>query len=201
MQWLNQRRRQLSHQEVFKHQKHLKRCTSSQLMHFKGAGFAACNPHIQPIHTQKMVELRDEWHSNRCTFRNTRRCKVRSKIRWFTEICNSHYLSHFAAFFIDAWAKRSVVNSCVKIKGLPTSNGLSRHTNGFVKKRRANHAQLKVLEEELRSSLLQSNVSTKARYWATDNQPRRRLAYKSAQVERDQEPGVHLNQKEPATTR
>ena len=28
------------------------------------------------------------------------------------KICNSHYLSHFAAFFIDARAKRSVVESC-----------------------------------------------------------------------------------------
>src|SRR5690349_17096259 len=26
--------------------------------------------------------------------------------------CNSHYLSHFAAFFIDARAKRSIVKSC-----------------------------------------------------------------------------------------
>jgi hypothetical protein len=33
------------------------------------------------------------------------------------KICNSHYLSHFAAFFIDARAKRSVVESCI---GLPT---------------------------------------------------------------------------------
>jgi len=37
--------------------------------------------------------------------------KVRSKIRWFTEFCNSHYVSHFAAFFIDARAKRSVAKS------------------------------------------------------------------------------------------
>jgi hypothetical protein len=37
---------------------------------------------------------------------------VRSKIRWFTGICNSHYVSHFAAFFIDARAKRSVVAGC-----------------------------------------------------------------------------------------
>ena len=29
------------------------------------------------------------------------------------EFCNSHYLSHFAAFFIDARAKRSVVESFV----------------------------------------------------------------------------------------
>jgi hypothetical protein len=28
------------------------------------------------------------------------------------EICNSHYVSHFAAFFIDAGAKRSVVAGC-----------------------------------------------------------------------------------------
>src|SRR6201999_3778304 len=32
------------------------------------------------------------------------------------KICNSHYLSHFAAFFIDARAKRSVVESCYKVK-------------------------------------------------------------------------------------
>ena len=29
------------------------------------------------------------------------------------KICNSHYLSQFAAFFIDARAKRSVVESCI----------------------------------------------------------------------------------------
>ena len=32
----------------------------------------------------------------------SRKCKLRSKIWWFTEFCNSHYLSHFAAFFIVA---------------------------------------------------------------------------------------------------
>ena len=30
--------------------------------------------------------------------------------------CNSHYLSHFAAFFIDARTKRSVVESFILIK-------------------------------------------------------------------------------------
>ena len=53
-----------------------------------------------------------EWHSNRHAPQNTKERKMRSKIRWFTEFCNSHYLSHFAAFFIDARAKRSVVESC-----------------------------------------------------------------------------------------
>ena len=38
---------------------------------------------------------------------------MRSKIRWFTEFCNSHYVSHFAAFFIVARAKISVVESCL----------------------------------------------------------------------------------------
>ena len=28
-------------------------------------------------------------------------------------ICNSHYLSHFAAFFIDAWTKRSIAESFI----------------------------------------------------------------------------------------
>lgn len=34
------------------------------------------------------------------------------------EFCNSHYVSHFAAFFIDARAKRSVAESYIKF---PTS--------------------------------------------------------------------------------
>ena len=38
---------------------------------------------------------------------------MRSKIRWFTEFCNSHYVSHFAAFFIVARAKLSVVEGCL----------------------------------------------------------------------------------------
>jgi hypothetical protein len=36
---------------------------------------------------------------------------LRSKVRWFTELCNSHYVSHFAAFFIDTRAERSTVES------------------------------------------------------------------------------------------
>ena len=37
---------------------------------------------------------------------------LRSKIWWFTEFCNSHYVSHFAAFFIVAGTKISVAKSC-----------------------------------------------------------------------------------------
>ena len=32
-------------------------------------------------------------------------------------ICNSHYVSHFAAFFIDTGAKISVVESCLWFEG------------------------------------------------------------------------------------
>ena len=42
----------------------------------------------------------------------TRKRQLRSKIWWFTEFCNSHYVSHFAAFFIDTRAKISVAKSC-----------------------------------------------------------------------------------------
>jgi len=44
--------------------------------------------------------------------RDDRERHLRSKIRWFTEFCNSHYVSQLAAFFIDARAKRSAVKSC-----------------------------------------------------------------------------------------
>lgn len=43
----------------------------------------------------------------------SRKRHLRSKIWWFTEFCNSHYISRFVAFFINRRAKRSVVKSCV----------------------------------------------------------------------------------------
>ena len=52
-----------------------------------------------------------KWHSNRHATGRTLQRHLRSKIRWFTEFCNSHYVSQFAAFFIDARAKRSTVKS------------------------------------------------------------------------------------------
>ncbi|WZZ15409.1 hypothetical protein YC2023_108498 [Brassica napus] len=36
---------------------------------------------------------------------------LRSKTRWFTGFCNSHQVSHFATFFIDARAEISIVES------------------------------------------------------------------------------------------
>ena len=52
-----------------------------------------------------------QWRSNKHVLRNIKKRNVRSKIRWFTKFCNSHYLSHFVAFFIDVKIKRFVVES------------------------------------------------------------------------------------------
>ena len=52
-------------------------------------------------------------HSNKHAPRNTRKRNMRSKIWWFTEFCNSHYVSHFAAFFIVVGTKTSVAESYV----------------------------------------------------------------------------------------
>ena len=41
------------------------------------------------------------------------KCKMRSKFWWFTGFCNSHYVSHFAAFFIVVGAKTSAGKSCM----------------------------------------------------------------------------------------
>ena len=46
----------------------------------------------------------------------SRERNLRSKIWWFTEFCNSHYVSHFAAFFIVARTEISVANSCTGLR-------------------------------------------------------------------------------------
>jgi hypothetical protein len=45
---------------------------------------------------------------------------LRSKTRWFTGFCNSHQVSHFATFFIDARAEISVAESRLSIGILGT---------------------------------------------------------------------------------
>ena len=45
---------------------------------------------------------------------------LRSKTRWFTGFCNSHQVSHFATFFIDARAEISVAESRYDIQETPT---------------------------------------------------------------------------------
>lgn len=44
---------------------------------------------------------------------------LRSKTRWFTGFCNSHQVSHFATFFIDARAEISVAESRLVYSGRP----------------------------------------------------------------------------------
>ena len=50
-------------------------------------------------------------HSTRHATKLLSQRNLRSKVRWFTELCNSHYVSQFAAFFIDTRAERSTVES------------------------------------------------------------------------------------------
>ena len=80
----------------------------------------------------KLVPVRVDRFSNRHAFRNTRKRNVRSKIWWFTEFCNSHYLSQFAAFFIVARAKRSVVKSCFSIHLVNDSDKNKKYKGLFI---------------------------------------------------------------------
>ena len=48
---------------------------------------------------------------------------LRSKTRWFTGFCNSHQVSHFATFFIDARAEISVAESHVVLNRLHRDTG------------------------------------------------------------------------------
>ncbi|KAA8528880.1 hypothetical protein F0562_036235 [Nyssa sinensis] len=56
---------------------------------------------------------------------------LRSKTRWFMGFCNSHQVSHFTTFFIDARAEISVAESCfvsakdVAAAGTPREQGVS----------------------------------------------------------------------------
>lgn len=61
---------------------------------------------------------------------------LRSKTRWFTGFCNSHQVSHFATFFIDARAKISVAESRFINTGChihaPENRARDRHTSVYV---------------------------------------------------------------------
>ena len=50
---------------------------------------------------------------------------LRSKTRWFTGFCNSHQVSHFATFFIDARAEISVAESRFDLN----QSRISHHSN------------------------------------------------------------------------
>lgn len=54
---------------------------------------------------------------------------LRSKTRWFTGFCNSHQVSHFATFFIDARAEISVAESRFRFS-IETARPRTRTANG-----------------------------------------------------------------------
>ena len=54
--------------------------------------------------------LTSSWSEN---FTRPFNCAMCSKTWWFVKFCNSHYVSHFAAFFIVARTKISVAKSCL----------------------------------------------------------------------------------------
>lgn len=51
---------------------------------------------------------------------------LRSKIRWFAAPRNSHHVSQFAAFFIDAGAEISIAEGGRSVKNVALSDSLSR---------------------------------------------------------------------------
>ncbi|PHT25691.1 hypothetical protein CQW23_34685 [Capsicum baccatum] len=51
-----------------------------------------------------------------CPRPNGFRRNLRSKTRWFTGFCNSHQVSHFATFFIEARAETSIVESRFRLQ-------------------------------------------------------------------------------------
>lgn len=55
---------------------------------------------------------------------------LRSKTRWFTGFCNSHQVSHFATFFIDARAEISVAESRFRFS-IETARPRARTANGL----------------------------------------------------------------------
>lgn len=55
---------------------------------------------------------------------------LRSKTRWFTGFCNSHQVSHFATFFIDARAEISVAESRFRFS-IETAQPRARTANGL----------------------------------------------------------------------
>jgi hypothetical protein len=57
-----------------------------------------------------------------CLQPNGFRRNLRSKTRWFTGFCNSHQVSHFATFFIDARAEISVAESRSVIRKIADAN-------------------------------------------------------------------------------
>ena len=75
--------------------------------------------HRVPIRNTHQTWLK-HWHKH--ALRNAPRALLRSMVNWFTEFCNSQWLLHFAAPFINMWTKTSVAESihahCSKLNTL-----------------------------------------------------------------------------------
>jgi len=54
-------------------------------------------------------------HSTKYATGNSQWRNVRSKFWWLTRFCDSHHVSHFAAFFIVVGAETSIAESCMII--------------------------------------------------------------------------------------
>ena len=83
----------------------------SDVSSFQATRFPGGKPDCAHMSTNEVVS-EGYGHWNRHATRSTRKRNLRSKFWWLTEFCNSHYVSHVAAFFIVARAKISVAVSC-----------------------------------------------------------------------------------------
>lgn len=63
------------------------------------------------LNTRRVKEQRNLTPTQACPRPGSLGRNLRSKTRWFTGFCNSHQVSHFATFFIDARTKISVAES------------------------------------------------------------------------------------------
>ena len=96
-------------------------CTRCVDLHFSPPGLRPTGlpPGKGHIHSVPPPPKRERWvrgsscRSGRHALGRSLKRNMRSKIRTLTEFCNSHYVSHFAAFFIVARAKISIVESCL----------------------------------------------------------------------------------------
>lgn len=90
---------------------------------------------------------------------------MRSKIRCLTEFCNSHYLSHLAAFFIDSRAKISIVMSSIKLS--PNFNLLTKSTKTVGIQHKQFHTTMILPQVHLRKPLLRLHLPLNDKIYTT----------------------------------
>lgn len=70
-------------------------------------------PRIQAYHKKTVISWEFNDTQTGMLLRILRSARCVQRFDDSLGVCNSHYLSHFAAFFIDARAKRSIAESCI----------------------------------------------------------------------------------------